>query len=90
MFKLHPNTLYSEGLKSDNKLQVPTVRTVSYGERSLAYFASKVWDLVPAEIKQAPSLGEFKTRIREWRPSNCSCKLCQDYLPGVGYVNIVE
>ena len=28
----------------------------------------------------------FKANIKKWTPKNCPCKLCKNYLHGVGYV----
>ena len=53
------------------------VNTRRYGLNSLTYFAPKVWDIIPLEIKNINSLQKFKTEIRKWAPENCSCYLCR-------------
>ena len=48
-----------------------------YGLNALSYFAPKVWDMIPSEIKNINSLQKLKTEIRKWAPENCSCYLCR-------------
>ena len=32
-------------------------------------FATKVWNLVPQEIKESSSIEDFKINIRKWKPN---------------------
>ena len=59
------------------------------GLNSLSYFAPKVCDMIPLEIKNINSLQKFKTEIRKWAPENCSCYLCRPYLQNLGFVELV-
>ena len=54
-----------------------SVNTSRFGLNSLRYFASKVWSIVPSDIKNASNLNIFKNKIREWEPKECHCNLCQ-------------
>ena len=65
------------------------VNTRLYGLNSLSYFAPKVWDMIPLEIKNMNSLQKFKTETRKWAPENCSCYLCRPYLQNLGVVELV-
>ena len=49
--------------------------------------APKVWDMVPNDMKNVNDIETFKNNIRKWKPVNCHCKLCLDYVSCVGYVN---
>ena len=66
-----------------------TVNARRYGLNSLSYFAPKVWDMIPLEIKNINSLQKFKTEIRKWAPENCSCYLCRPCLLNLGFVESV-
>ena len=46
--------------------------------------------MVPIEIKDCSSVKMFKNKISKWKPNNRYCKLCQDYLHRIGYVNLVD
>ena len=63
------------------------VRTVKYGTETLAHLGPKIWNLVPDHIKSETSVKAFKTKIKNWRPSACPCKLCKTYIHAVGYID---
>ena len=67
---------------------ISDVNTTYFGLHSLRYFSSKIWNVIPDEIKNSWHLDEFKINIQEWAPSSCDCKLCKSYIQHVGYVNI--
>ena len=73
-------------LRSNNPFFLPQVNTVHFGHDSLKYFGSKVWGIIPHDIKSSESLSVFKSAIKKWIPSQCPCRLCRDYLQGVGYI----
>ena len=60
------------------------VKTVRYGLENISYMASKIWDLLPKEMKQVTTPNEFKAKIKIWKLENCSCRLCRTYLPQTG------
>ena len=62
------------------------VRSVNYGTESLSHLGLKIWSLLPDDLNNNKSLNSFKINIKQWRPTNCPCKLCKVYLPGVGYI----
>ena len=68
----------------------PSVKSVTFGENSLRHFSSIIWKLVPSNIKQAGSLNEFKYHIQKWKPDGCPCRLCRDFISGIGFVNLFE
>ena len=72
-------------LRSQTDFAGHNVNTVNYGINSLKMFATKVWNLVPQEIKESSSIENFKINIRKWKP-NCECYLCKKYVKQVGFV----
>ena len=48
-------------------------RTVCYGDNSLRSFGPHVWKMLPESIKASETLAVFKDKVRQWRPSECSC-----------------
>ena len=76
-------------LRSQTDFVRDCVNTRRYGLNSLSYFAPKVWDTIPLEIKNINSFQKFKTEIRKWAPKNCSCYLCRSYLQNLGFVELV-
>ena len=47
-------------LRHDNDAQVPKVRTISFGIETIAYLGSRLWQLLPQEIKQSNTPPVFK------------------------------
>ena len=76
-------------LRSQTDLFAPQIRTVHYGEDSLRYLGPKIWNGLPDDIKESPTLELFKANIKKWVPK-CPCRLCKDYVKGLGFVTLFE
>ena len=63
------------------------VYTANYGSSSLRYFAPKIWNMIPAGIRNVNNLSDFTLKIKSWIPDGCPCNLCQAYISQVGYIN---
>ena len=63
------------------------VSTSSFGLSSLKYLAKKIWNIVPYYIKSVGNLNSFKKKMRNWEPKRCHCRLCKQYVHGVGYMD---
>ena len=48
-------------LRNASGFQIPFVRTVYHGTESISDLGPKIWDIAPAEMKNAISLNSFKT-----------------------------
>ena len=70
--------------------QTRNVKTVSYGTETLGFMGPKIWALVPDEFKKVKSLPEFKSKIKQWKPVKCPCRICKTYVVGVGFVEVNE
>ena len=46
---------------------------------------SRIWSLIPSNIKNCETLEKFKQKIKYWKPDNCPCRLCKTYIKGLGY-----
>ena len=66
--------------------QIPFALTVYHGTDSISYLGPKIWDIVPAKMKNAISLNSFKTQIKKWLPFNCPCRICLPYINSVGFL----
>ena len=61
-------------------------QSVRYGTETLRHLGPKIWNIIPSDIKNSPSLAIFKQRIKGWIPENCPCRLCRNYIAGVGFI----
>ena len=63
------------------------VNTSSFGLQSFSWLGPKIWALIPDDLKNMNSLATFKDKLKEFEFENCPCKLCKEYIQGVGYIN---
>ena len=77
-------------LRSQTDFQLPNINTVSKGEDSLRHLGPLIWEIVPKKLKNMTSLESFKVEIKKWTPKSCPCRLCKNYVPNLGYINLFE
>jgi hypothetical protein len=82
---------FNENSKSNRIFSRPNVENKTTGENTIRHFGPIVWDeMLPNEFKIVETLENFKIAIRKWRPTNCPCSLCGEYIHGVGRVTTYE
>ena len=81
-----PNPENHYNLRNHSDFRVPFARTVYHGTESISSLGPKIWDIVPAELKQNQSLNSFKKSIRKWVPHDCPCRFCKRYIGGTGFL----
>ena len=81
---------YNYNIRSRSELIVPSINTVFKGQNSISYFGSVIWNSIPAELRGINSFQVFKSEIKAWRPTNCPCRLCKNYIGNLGFVNIAS
>ena len=69
--EIYPFFENNYNLRSNNCFRRRRAHTVAYGTGSLSVLGPKIWDLVPSDIKESPSLGSFKSKIKKWTPTDC-------------------
>ena len=84
IFPLKPQHQYN--LRSWSDFALPIVRTVNYGIESIKYLGPKVWESIPANIKEKDRIERFKSGIKIWKPESCPSRLCKTYLQQIGYI----
>ena len=76
---LQTRTLTSQtdfGPRSQTDFRRSFVNTNCFGQKSLHYFVSKVWNILPSDIENGSNLHIFKNKIRKWEPKECHCDFC--------------
>ena len=68
----------------------PSINTVFKGQNSVSYFGSVIWNSIPAKLREINSFQVFKSEIKAWRPTNCPCRLCKNYIENLCFVNIAS
>ena len=89
MHVIFPDRNYNgPDVRSQTDFELPRVNSVINGRETLRFMGPKLWNIIPDSIKEASSLDIFKNKIKKWVPEKCPCKLCKEYVQGIGYVNI--
>ena len=75
--------------RSGNTFVRQKANTVYKGDNSLRIYGPIVWDnMLPKKLKDCSSLSEFKNAIKSWIPENCHCRLCKEFVQGLGFVTL--
>ena len=67
---IFPLRLVDYNLRTQTDFIKPTSHTTRYSQKSLYFFASKVWDMIPDEIKSSSTVEISKNKIRKWWPTD--------------------
>ena len=73
-------------LRNERCWQTSNVRTVGFGTETLLFRGQKTWQLLPESIKHSNTLLEFKTKVKNWTPEGCTCRLCKTFIQNVGFI----
>ena len=57
-------------------LYVPTANQKTYGQKSFRVYGSKLWNILPSEIKKFDNFNEFKRKLKEIEMPFCECEKC--------------
>ena len=66
------------------------MKSVYHGSESIFYLGPKIWEIVPKMIKETNSFNSFKIKIRKWVTQSCLCRLCEQYISGVGFLFVIQ
>ena len=75
--------------RQNRDFKMRSVKSVYHGSESICYLEPKIWEIVPAKIKETNSLSSFKIEIRKWLPQSCPCRLCKQYISGTGFSSVI-
>ena len=58
-------------------INIPRVKTVTFGQHSLRYLAPKIWNDLPIIVRNSDSIRAFKDNIKIWSGFSCKCSMCR-------------
>ena len=62
------------------------VNSTYHGSESIRILGPKIWELLPESIRSAENLFSFQEQIKKWKVEHCPCRLCKDFVGGVGFL----
>ena len=85
--KLFEETSNTYNLRNQNTWTLPNMRTVYYGTETIRYRGPLIWDSLPVDLKEIATLQTFKTKIKNIKKIDCTCRLCKIFIPNLGFLN---
>ena len=73
-------------LRNNNEFVQPRMKSVSNEPESVRFKGPQLWQMLPTKIQNSESLGQFKTKIKNWYRENCPCRLCRAFVPNLGFL----
>ena len=57
-------------------LEIPKMKQVTFGNKSMKCFEPKIWNSLPLHIKSLENLNTFKEVIKGWNGITFNCQVC--------------
>ena len=86
IIEIFPQSDKGYNLRNTSDFKRPAVNTVFWGSETLRYIGPIIWDLLPLNIKTLPTLNSFILKVKYWKPENCPCRICKNYIPNIGFL----
>ena len=61
------------------------IKTSKFDFETVSKIGATLWNNLPAELKNAESLNNFKQGIKLWSPNDCPCKKYRKFIKIWGY-----
>ena len=61
----------------NNIVDIPQVKTTTYGKKSFRYAAAAMWNSLPDHFMTESSFSQFKSLIQSWNGTECRCSACR-------------
>ena len=75
--------------RQNQDFRIRSVKSGYHDSGSISLLGPKIWGIVPVKIKETNSLNSFKIEIRKWVLQSCPCRLCKQYISGVGFSSAI-
>ena len=84
VFKVWDTTCYN--LQHNSQFSTDPIHSVYNGIEPASYLGPKIWKQIPAETKNKESLDDFKIEIKKWKPFDCPCGICRNFVPNLCFI----
>ena len=84
VFKLRDTPCYN--LRHTSQFSKSPIHSVYNETESASYLGPKIWEQIPAEIKNKVSLDRFKREIIKWKPAECPSRIFRTFVPNLGFI----
>ena len=84
VFKLRDTPCHN--LRHTSQFSTGPIHSFYNGTESASYLGPKIWEQIPAEIKNKESLDCFKREIKKLKLLKCPCKILRTFVPNLGFI----
>ena len=78
----------TEDFRKNSTFEERKVKYVYYGEETISFIGSKIWELVPSNINDSENVNIFKSNIKSWKPENRTCALYRLYIANIWLIEL--
>ena len=82
---IFPKSDVAYNSRNNKDFVIPLFNSVFWGSETLRIMGPKIWNLLSLEIEETNNLELFTSKIKLWKPQDFPCRLCQTFLPGIGF-----
>ena len=87
LYKLSPPCLNDLVVLKNNKysfrysniVEIPRVKTTTYGKNSFKYTAAVLWNALPDDFRKIANFNQFKNILLSWNGNECKCNACKQF-----------
>jgi hypothetical protein len=62
-----------------NIVEIPRVKTTTYGKNSFKYTAAVLWNDLPNDFRKIANFNQFKNILLSWNGNECKCNACKQF-----------
>ena len=77
IWEFHEKKHVSYNLRIQDLCKLPQIKTQGYGQESVSFRGSLLWNTLDDSVKNEPTLSAFKKRIKDWAGDSCTYKICR-------------
>ena len=67
----------SHFLRSGHTLTLPKTKSIKFGQNSISFRGSLLWNNLSNDFKSLKSVDQFKRKIKNWPGNTCTCYICK-------------
>ena len=64
----------------------PPSHTTKHGLQTASYIGAQLWDSLPKSVRDSDSVDRFLSDVKKIPDLRCRCRLCADFVSGLGYI----
>ena len=87
MKNVFPVSKCNINLRHKPAFETTNVKSVYNGTETISFRGPQIWSIIPENIRNSRTLLEFHSKIKEWKPKGCMCRLCKTYIQHIGFIN---